>query len=214
MLGSLSTWHEYSRFLIGLIAILDPFIAVPIFLSFTATRSAQERARTVRIVTLTVFSVLAGASIAGEAILQLMGGSLASFRVGGGLVLLLMALSMLNARTGNVRQTAEEASEMEQSVNIGIVPLAIPLLAGPGAISTVIIASHGGGLLHRFVIIICIASACAVLWVILRLAGPLGERLGMTGLNIANRLLGLLLAAFAIETMAAAGLKALFPALG
>jgi len=213
MLDSISSWHDYSRFLVGLIAILDPFIAVPIFLSLTVNRSAEERSRTARVVTMTVLAVLMGAAVAGEAILRVMGGSLASFRVGGGLVLLLMALAMLNARAGDVRQTAEEASELGQSTGRGVVPLAIPLLAGPGAISTVIVATHGGGFLHRLIIIVCVALACAVLWLILKLAAPVGRRMGTTGLNIANRLLGLLLAAFAIESMAA-GLKALFPALG
>jgi multiple antibiotic resistance protein len=212
MIDPVLSWQEYSRFLVGLIAILDPFIAVPIFLSLTVNRNAAERLRTAKIVTVTVFAVLAGASIAGEAVLQLMGGSLASFRVGGGLVLLLMALAMLNARTGDVRQTEQEASEMEQSSGLGVVPLAIPLLAGPGAISTVIVASHGGNVLHRLIVLLLIALACALLWLILRLAAPVGRRLGTTGLNIANRLLGLLLAAFAIESMAT-GLKELFPSL-
>lgn len=212
MLEALKTWQEYSRFLIGLIAILDPFIAVPLFLSFTVNRSLHERRRTARVVSLTVFGVLAVAAVAGEAILQLIGGSLASFRVGGGLVLLLMALAMLNARAGDVRQTAEETDAMEQSGH-GVVPLAVPLLAGPGAISTVIVAAHDGGLLHRAIILACILVACALLWVILNLAAPLGRRMGTTGLNIATRLLGLLLAAFAIESMAI-GLRALFPALG
>ncbi len=213
MFDAFDTWQDYSRFLIGLIAILDPFIAVPLFISLTANRSLSERRRTARVVTLTVFAVLVVASVAGEAILQAVGGSLASFRVGGGLVLLLMALAMLNARAGDVRQTAEEASAMEQGAGLGVVPLAIPLLAGPGAISAVIVASHGDGLLHRLAILGCIVAACAMLWLILALAAPVGRRMGTTGLNIATRLLGLLLAAFAIESMAI-GLRALFPALG
>lgn len=212
-LGEVSSWQDYSRFLVGLFAILDPFIAVPLFLSLTANRSDAERARTVNVVTMTVLAVLAGAAVAGEALLQLIGGSLASFRVGGGLVLLLMALAMLNARTGDVRQTAQEADEFEQSDGRGVVPLAIPLLAGPGAISTVIVAAHGDGLLHRLIVILCVVLACALLWITLRLAAPVGKRLGTTGLNIVNRLLGLLLAAFAVESMAS-GLRALFPALG
>jgi multiple antibiotic resistance protein len=77
----------------------------------------------------------------------------------------------------------------------------------------VIVASHGGGWLHHVIIAVCIALACAALWLSLKLAGPVGARLGVTGLNIATRLLGLLLAAFAIENMAT-GLKALFPGLG
>jgi multiple antibiotic resistance protein len=207
------TWQEYSRFLIGLIAILDPFIAVPLFLSITVNRSLPERRRLARVITSTVLAVLVVASIAGEAILQLIGGSLASFRVGGGLVLLLMALAMLNARLGDVRQTAEETNAMAQGEGQGVVPLAIPLLAGPGAISAVIVAAHGQGLLHRIAIVGCVVIACAVLWLILALAAPVGRRMGTTGLNIATRLLGLLLAAFAIESMAI-GLKALFPMLG
>jgi multiple antibiotic resistance protein len=77
----------------------------------------------------------------------------------------------------------------------------------------VIVASHGDSFLHRFLILVCIVLACAVLWVVLALAAPVGRRMGTTGLNIVNRLLGLLLAAFAIESMAN-GLKQLFPALG
>jgi multiple antibiotic resistance protein len=213
MADSIGSWQDYSRFLVGLIAILDPFIAVPLFLSVTSGRSDRERTRTVKIVTLTVLCVLLGASVLGEAVLKFMGGSLASFRVGGGLVLLLMALAMLNARPGDVRHTAQEADEMEQSSGVGVVPLAVPLLAGPGAISTVIVASHGSSWLHHLIIALCIALACAMLWLVLSLAGPVGRRMGTTGLNIANRLLGLLLAAFAIESMAT-GLKALFPVLG
>jgi multiple antibiotic resistance protein len=214
MLDGLQDWQAYTRFLIGLIAILDPFIAVPLFLSVTANRSLLDQRRTARVVTLTVLCVLIGASLVGETLLTLMGGSLASFRVGGGLVLLLMALAMLNARAGDVRHTAEETVAMERGgTGMGVVPLAIPLLAGPGAISTVIVASHGDSFLHRFLILVCIVLACAVLWVVLALAAPVGRRMGTTGLNIANRLLGLLLAAFAIESMAN-GLKQLFPALG
>jgi len=120
---------------------------------------------------------------------------------------------MLNARAGDLRQTSAEADELERGDGGSYVALAVPLLAGPGAISTVIIAVHAGGWLHLAVILVCIVAACGVLWAILRLAAPIGQKLGTTGLNVANRLLGLLLAAIAIETMAA-GLKQLFPALG
>ena len=98
---------EYLRFAVTLTAVLDPFLAVPIFVSLTAQRPGLERARLARVVTLTVFLVLAGAALFGEALLSLIGASLPAFRVGGGLVLLLMALAMLNARVGGVRQSAE-----------------------------------------------------------------------------------------------------------
>jgi len=132
--------------------------------------------------------------------------------VGGGLVLLLMALAMLNAKVGEMRQTRAEAAELEAGEVSGVVPLAVPLLAGPGAISTTIIAAQAGGLVHVLGLIVCIGLVAAVLWWLLRVSHALGERISTTGLNIATRLLGLILAAIAIETMAD-GLKGLFPVL-
>ncbi|MGH8674295.1 MAG: MarC family protein, partial [Burkholderiales bacterium] len=193
-------------------AVLDPFLAVPIFLALTASRGQAERLRLVNVVTVTVFAVLAGSALCGEQLLVLVGASLPAFRVGGGLVLLLMALAMLNAQAGGVRQSQDEAKELQSGELSGVVPLAVPLLAGPGAISTTIIAAQAGGAAHFAAILACILAVCALTWITLRLAGPIGAKLGTTGLNIATRLLGLLLAALAIQTMAE-GLRQLFPGL-
>ncbi|MBC7944291.1 MAG: NAAT family transporter [Burkholderiales bacterium] len=209
----MQTWTEYTRFLIALTAVLDPFLAVPMFLSVTSGRGIREQKRTARLVSVTVLGVLLVAALTGETILRLMGSSLASFRVGGGLVLLLMAIAMLNAQAGNVRQTTEEAIELESGEATGIVPLAIPLLAGPGAISMVIIATQHGNWLHYLTISACVLGVCGLLWLMLSLATPIGRAMGNTGMNIANRLLGLLLAGIAVETIAI-GLKQLFPILG
>ena len=203
---------EYLRFVVTLSAVVDPFLAVPFFIAFTATYSAQDRARLARIVALTVFVVLASATFLGEALLNLIGASLPAFRVGGGLVLLLMALAMLNAQAGGVRQSQAEAQEFEAGDVSGVVPLAIPLLAGPGAISTSIIAANNGGLAHQFAIIGCIAIVCVLSWAVLSRAHAIAARLSLTGLNIATRILGLLLAAMAVQTMAE-GLKELLPGL-
>ena len=202
--------QEWLRFLVTLTAVLDPFLAVPIFLALAPSR--PSRLRLARAVTLTVFAVLAGAALFGEALLRLMGASLPAFRVGGGLVLLLMALAMLNAQAGGLRQSRAEAKELESRAMSGVVPLAVPLLAGPGAISTTIIAAQAGGLAHVAALIMCIAIVCALLWWMLRMADLVGPRMGSSGLTIATRLLGLLLAAIAIQTMAE-GLKVLFPGL-
>lgn len=204
---------EYLRFAVTLTAVLDPFLAVPIFLTLTATYSAHARVALVRVVAVTVLIVLAASALLGDTILALMGASLAAFRVGGGLVLLLMSLAMLNAKVGGVRQSEEEAEELESGELRGVVPLAIPLLAGPGAISTTIIAAEkGAGLFHVTMILAVIAAVSLLTWIVLRTANAIGERLGRTGLNIATRLLGLLLAAFAVQTMAE-GLRELFPGL-
>jgi multiple antibiotic resistance protein len=204
--------QEYLKFTVTLVAVLDPFLAIPIFLSVAVSREPAGRRRLVQAVTLTVFAVLAGAAVFGEALLALVGASLPAFRVGGGLVLLLMALAMLNAQAGGVRQTKAEAEELESGDPSGVVPLAVPLLAGPGAISTTIIAAQSGGALHLAALVGCVACVCALLWLVLSLADRIGSRLGRTGLNIATRLLGLALAAIAIEMMAA-GLKELLPGL-
>ena len=209
--------QEYLRYTVTLVAVLDPFLAVPIFLSVTAASEPAARKRLINAVVLTVFLVLAVAAIVGEPLLNLIGASLPAFQVGGGLVLLLMALAMLNAEAGKVRQNPEEAEELLARERGGgelsaVVPLAVPLLAGPGAISTTIIAAQSGGALHIGILLACVLAVCALLFAVLRLAERIGGRMGIAGLNIATRLLGLLLAAIAIEMMAL-GLRALFPGL-
>lgn len=198
-------------FIVTLIAILDPFMAVPFFLSMSAQRPEAERRRIAWVASATVFAILAGSALSGEALLLFLGASLSSFRLAGGLVLLLMALAMLQAQPGDVRQTEAEATDSTHEPT-GIVPLAIPLLAGPGAISTVMLAVQHGGWETQMAVIADIALVCTLLWLMLRLAIPLGHRLGRSGFNVATRLLGLLLAAIAVESMAD-GLKALFPVL-
>jgi multiple antibiotic resistance protein len=203
---------DYLRFVVTLTAVVDPFLAIPFFLSFTSSQDAAARHRLGRMVVVTVFIVLAVAVFIGEALLELIGASLPAFRVGGGLVLLLMALAMLNAQAGGVRQSKAEAAELEEGELRGVVPLAIPLLAGPGAISTAIIAAEGGSIAHQLILVACIVIVCGVVWLALRAAHRVAARMGTTGMNVATRILGLLLAAMAVQTMAD-GLKELLPGL-
>lgn len=207
----MEAWSEYSRFLIALFAILTPFAAIPIFLGMTEGRSLKERNGIAQSAVLTVASVLVSSVFLGDAILTVLGTSLASFRVGGGIVLLLIALSLLNATVSAMKHTEQEADEAGQRTAIGVVPLGLPLLAGPGSISAVIIeAQRGYGWEHFAILVACILVVCTGLLVTLRLAVPIGNKLGQTGLNIMNRLTGLLLAAVAVEIIAA-GLRSLFP---
>jgi multiple antibiotic resistance protein len=211
-MAGLAPLGEYLRFVVTLTAVVDPFLAVPFFLSFISSRDVAAQRHLARTVALTVFFVLTIATFVGEALLELIGASLPAFRVGGGLVLLLMALAMLNAQAGGVRQSKAEAEELEEGELRGVVPLAIPLLAGPGAISTTIIAAEGGQLVHQLVIVVGVAAVCLVVWLVLREAHRVAARMGTTGMNVATRILGLLLAAMAVQTMAV-GLTALFPGL-
>lgn len=207
----MEAWSEYSRFLIALFAILTPFAAIPIFLGMTEGRTREQRNAIAQSAVLTVATVLISSVFLGDAVLTVLGTSLASFRVGGGIVLLLIALSLLNASVSAVKHTEQEADEAGQRTAIGVVPLGLPLLAGPGSISAVIIeAQRGHGWEHFAILVGCILAVCAGLLATLRLAVPIGNKLGQTGLNIMNRLTGLLLAAVAVEIIAA-GLRALFP---
>lgn len=206
-------WTEYTRFFTALLVILDPFAAIPIFLSLTHSYTPEERNRSVSLAAITVALVLCLSAIFGEAMLTALGTSLPSFRVGGGIVLLLMALTMLRAQPDQMRTTSAEKAEAQNRENIAIVPIAIPLLAGPGSISTVIIQMHRPGAeYHLFWVIAVILILTLLLWAVLRLAVPIGRVLGPIGLNIMNRLFGLILIAIAVEIMAN-GLRGLFPVL-
>lgn len=205
-------WTQYLRFFVTLTAVVDPFLAVPFFIAFTLEDSPAQRSRLARTVALTVFFVLAGAALFGESLLRMIGASLSAFRVGGGLVLLLMALAMLNAELGRVRQSPAEAEELRAGDVRGVVPLAVPLLAGPGAISTSIIASEQYGWLHIGLLTLVIAMVSLLTWLTLSRAHLIAARMSNTALNVGTRLLGLLLSAMAVQTMAE-GLSALFPGL-
>lgn len=209
----MENWTEYTHFFTALTVILDPFMAIPIFLALTEGYTDMERSRVARIASLTVASVLIVVALAGETLLHWLGTSLGSFRVGGGIVLFLMALAMLQAQTDPVRTTQAEAENAAKRASIAVVPLALPLLAGPGAMSTVIIAMHRSNAPHHALMILTIIVLVSLLlWLILRLARPIGHVLGEIGLNILNRIFGLILTAIAVEVIAN-GLKQLFPTL-
>ena len=206
-------WTVYSRFFTALFVILDPFAAIPILLVLTKSYSVTERRKVANITALTVLLVLVIASLTGEALLHGMGTSLASFRVGGGIVLLLMALAMLRGIPNEARTTPAEQAEAEDKESVAVVPLALPLLAGPGSISNVIIEMHRSTTqFHSLMVVLTILLVCILLWVVLRMAPTIGKMLGHTGLNIINRLFGLILTAIGVEIMAN-GLRELFPIL-
>jgi multiple antibiotic resistance protein len=204
---------DYSRFFVTLLAILTPFAAIPVFLALTGGQDDRFRARTADMAATTVFVVLLVSALTGDVILRVLGTSLDAFRVGGGIVLFLMSLSMLNAKVSPVQQTPEEADEAGQKSAVGVVPIGIPLLVGPGSISSTIIETkRSGEFAHLAAVIVCIALVCVVVWITLRLADPIGRQLGRTGLNILNRIFGLLLAAIAVQIVSV-GMLGLFPAL-
>lgn len=205
-------YTEYTKMLIGLIAIVNPIGTVPIFISLTTGLNNAERNVIARTTTYAVFLILMSALLLGEFILEFFGITISSFRVAGGILILLMAISMMHAKTNNgIKRTDEEALESEQMKSIAVVPLAIPLLAGPGAISTVILYAHREpGLLHYLLIGGVILIVCALLFFAFRSVKYISRYLSQTAVNVFARIMGLVLAAIAIEIIAG-GLKGLFP---
>lgn len=204
---------EYTRFLVALAAIIDPLAAIPFFLRMTESHTLEERRQTARTAGIVVAVVLVVAALTGDTLLRMMGTSLPAFRVGGGIVMLLMAISMLGAQETPLRQTREEVAASGDKTAIAVVPLGIPLLAGPGAISAVVIQmDRGSGPVHSLLVLASIGLVALSCTVVFRHAERVGRAIGPIGLNVIVRLFGLILSAIAIETIAA-GLKLLFPPL-
>ncbi|MDW9242891.1 MarC family protein [Burkholderia cepacia] len=198
---------------ISLLALINPIGAVPFFLSLTAQQTDLERRRTIRIASVSVFCVMMVTALLGQQIIDFFGISVGSLEVGGGIIMLLMAINMLNAQIGNTRSTPEERHEAELKDNIAVVPLAIPLLTGPGSISTVIIYAANSRHWYERAGLVAIGAVLAFLcFVAMRLAEPIANWIGRTGINIATRLMGLMLSALAVEFIVN-GLRALLPAL-
>jgi len=205
---------EYIKIFVGLVAIVNPLGVIPLFAIMTAGSTESERYQIARLVSVSVTAILLGALLFGEPLLTFFGITIDSFRVGGGILILLMAIAMLHARTSGVRQTAEEANESIEKESVAIVPLAMPLLAGPGAISTVILAAHkAGGVGHYLLIGVSILLLSVLIWGVLRISPWVAERAGTTGINISTRIMGLILASIAVEFIAN-GIRGLFPVLG
>lgn len=205
---------HYLKIFTGVISVLNPLGVVPVFLGLTSARDPAERKSIARTTAFSTALILMLAAISGQAILDFFGISISSFRMGGGILILLMAISMLHAKTSHAKHTPDEAKEAEDMDSIAVVPLAIPMLAGPGAISAVIVYAHEVKNIQEISVLggVILLSGIIV-WSVLRLAVPIGTKLGKTGINIIVRIMGLLLAAIAVEFMAA-GLKGLFPSLG
>ncbi len=203
----------YAKSVVGVLAIVNPLGAIPVFLSLCANRSLTECRQVARTCAVSVAIILIVATWAGQTVLELFGIQVPAFQTGGGLLVLLMAINMLHARQCHTRQNEDEATEADEKESIAVVPLAIPLMAGPGAISLVIVDSHQAA--HwsdRLILSAGILLVAITVWLALRLATPLGKKLGNTGLNIATRVMGLLLAAIGFQ-MLTSGLAKLLPGL-
>jgi multiple antibiotic resistance protein len=201
--------------LIALLAIVNPIGVIPFYIHFTEGFTDEQRRRTVRVAAFSAFVVIAVSALAGLKIIEFFGISLASFQVGGGTLLLISALQMLNARPAETRE--EDVTEGDDKVDAGdsiaVVPLTIPLLTGPATISTMVI--YADKTRHWWELAYLVGYGVVIgvsVWLAFSAAGRIARVLGKTGINVMTRLMGLILAALAVEVMSD-GLIKLFPVL-
>ncbi len=182
--------------------VVDPFAAVPFFLAMTRGDSEEKRRDIARRASVACFLALTLFALAGALVFRVLGISLAAFKVAGGLLLLVMAIDMIRIQPSPARITAGEVEAGVAKEDVAVVPLAMPLLAGPGSIVTVVVlmgharAGHGW---QVFPLLAAIALTAALCYVILSGAARVERVLGRTGMNVVERLAGLLLAAFATQ---------------
>jgi multiple antibiotic resistance protein len=203
-------WPEYGTLLVALWALINPLGAAPIFLSLTENRPAARRQ--IGFVAAVAEGVVLIASVfVGQALLQAFGIDIPAFRIAGGLLILFAALAMLHTPDRRTAETPEDGHGSTADDSVAVVPLAIPILAGPGAISTVIVFAHkSAALSHHLVICAIIVAVAAGTWVVLRLALVLAPLIGPTGMRVFTQIMGLLIAAIAVEFITQ-GLGAIFP---
>lgn len=206
-----------SKPLVTLLAIVNPLAIVPFFIHYTQGFSRAQRRRTIVVAAFSAFVVIAISALAGLQILEFFSISLPSFQVGGSMLLLISSMNMLNAQPAEAKSNTHEledgAEKAAMGASIAVVPLTIPLLTGPATMSTVIIYAEKAktlfhlGTLVGYGVVVGLATALCF-----SLAEPIARVLGKTGINVMTRLMGLILAALAVEVMAD-GLGKLFPVL-
>lgn len=206
-------YTDYIKIFIALLAVVDPLGVAPIIAALTTRVGDAELKKIAVTVAFTVSTILLLALFIGENMLLFFGVSIHSFMVSGGILLMLMSISMLQAKTSETVHNKVEAKEGEAKESIAVVPLSMPLLAGPGAISTVILyGQSGSGSRHFLFMTVDIVLVVVILWVVISCIPWLARHLSRTGINIFTRLMGLILSALAVEFIAT-GIKGLFPAL-
>lgn len=207
---------EIIKIILAFLVLINPFGALTLFVDLTRGYSMVNRRKVARISCLTIFIAISFFTVAGEVLLKALGISIGSFQLAGGILVFLIALNMMNG-DGNPVKPDQENFDVEYdkhaapSMAAAVVPLAIPMMIGPGGISTVIIySSQISGALQVSMVIIAGLLISIFCYLALMAAGRISRVLGDTGLNIMSRIMGMLLAAVAIEIIVS-GMRTLFP---
>jgi multiple antibiotic resistance protein len=197
----------------SLFVIVDPMAAVPAFLAMTPTDTPEQRIKMARLACCVAAGVLLVFAVAGKWIFKFLGITMPAFQIAASIVLLLVAIDMLRAQRSRVQETSEETAAGVEKTDIAITPLAIPMLSGPGAISTAILMhNQAANLAQRVALYLCIVAVSVASYLILRISARGARWLSPIAMSITVRIMGLLLAAVAIQFMIRA-LNQLNPAL-
>jgi multiple antibiotic resistance protein len=184
----------------SLFSIVDPFAAVPIFLALTGRQSRDGQSRTALRASITCFVVLSAFALAGRLIFSFYGFTIGAFKIAGGILLFAVALDMVRALPSDSRSTSEERTEAEAKEDVGLLPLGLPLLSGPGAIATVmVLGGKAKDLAQKVGLHAAILAVSLLTFLILRSSVWVARLLGRTGINVVVRIMGLILAAVAMQ---------------
>jgi multiple antibiotic resistance protein len=199
-LGSSSVVRFSLLALSSILFLVDPFAALPTFLAVTADQNAAKRKRTARKASLTALVVLTLFAMVGKYIFKIFGISLPAFEIAGGIILLLIGLDMLEAKRSPTQESPGEAEDATVKDDAGIVPMGIPMLAGPGAITSVmVLVGQVQATWQMWAIFAAILVTTLISWLVLHSAERVAVALGATGIRILVRIMGLLLVALAVQ---------------
>ena len=183
----------------SILFLVDPIAIVPAYLSFTRKETPERRKATARAACVAATATLILFGFAGDLILRIFGITLPAFRIAGGFILWLVAMDMLRAKR-STQEGTEELMEGQQKEEVGITPLGIPMLAGPGAMSTVmVLSSQAHDIASKAVVYGSIVVTMLISWGLLRTADRVFARLGESGIRVTTRVMGLILAAIAVQ---------------
>ena len=194
--------------LTSMLFIVNPIAVIPTYLVITQKETAQQRAGTARRACIAAACILIAFALAGRQIFSVFGITIDAFRVAGGLILWVVAMDMLHG----VRHTQESETEITEGTSkedVALTPLAMPMLAGPGAISTTMVLSgQASSMAQKVAIYLAIVITMAIAWVVLRVGDRVVLRMGETGIRVMTRIMGLLLAAIAMQFVITGALDA------
>jgi multiple antibiotic resistance protein len=197
----------------SLFAIVDPFAALPIFLALVGAQPREAQRKAALRASFTVLAVLGSFALAGSLIFHFFGITIPAFKIAGGILLFAVGLEMMRARQSETRSTEQERTEAESKDDVGVIPLGIPLLSGPGAIATVmVLMGKSTGLGQRIGVIVAVVATAGITFLVLRSATVVARVLGQTGINLIGRIMGLILAATAMQFVLD-GVREAFPKL-